>query len=149
MASIEDLLAARRLEAVRPDSAAAQAFLDDARMHLENASLILERDDTNGAYALGYDAARKAATAHMRLSGFRLRNRPRAHQAVVDYARAMLDDPTTGEALANLDRIRRTRHASENRAGHIDAAQAAEDIRLIGIIVDAVRGALAEYRDGE
>jgi hypothetical protein len=114
------------------------AFLNDARRHLENASLILQRGDTNGAYALGYDAARKAVTAHMRLSGFRLRNRPRAHQAVIDYANAALDAPVTHEALANLDRIRRTRHAGEYRAGHIDPARVASDLRLIGVIVEAV-----------
>jgi HEPN domain-containing protein len=139
MASIEELLEEGGLAEISPDASVAQGFLSDAVRHFENAELILDRGDVNGAYALAYDAARKAITAHMRLTGYRLRNRPRAHQAIVDYAREALEDPALHEALANLDRIRRTRYRGEYEAAYLDAGQARHDMLYLGAIVDAVR----------
>ena len=78
--SIEDLVRARRLERVPADIDAAVRRLSSARRHLGSAALIA-RDDPDAAYALLYDAARKAVTAHMQGAGLRARNAPGAHEA--------------------------------------------------------------------
>lgn len=137
--TIDDLVDAGRLSLVEVDRAAASALLEDAARHIVNAEMILRRGDPNGAYSLAYDATRKAITADMRASGYRLRNRPRAHQAVVDYAVEALGSEGLDDALDNLDRIRRTRHAGEYEARYVDDVVVAADLALMKRIVEAVQ----------
>lgn len=137
--TIAELVEAGRLSRVEVDRDAAAALLDDAVRHIENAELILQRGDPNGAYSLAYDATRKAITADIRAKGYRVRNRPRAHQAVVDYAVEALRGEGVDDALASLDRIRRTRHAAEYEARYVDDAVVAADLALMKRIVELVQ----------
>lgn len=111
-ASLEELVSQGRIEEVDPDPPAAQAMLDEAKQHLASAAGIAAFDP-NGAYALLYDAARKAVTAQMLASGYRARNRPGAHEAVVRYAEASLAGDPRGRDIDEFDRMRRTRNRSE------------------------------------
>jgi hypothetical protein len=51
---------------------------------------VLAKSDPALAYVALYDAARKAITGHMQAHGYRVTNRPGAHQAVGLYADAAL-----------------------------------------------------------
>ena len=70
--TIDELVGARRLERVPADHAAATRRPTSARRHLQSAT-ILARDDPDAAYALLYDAARKAVAAHVQAHGLRAR----------------------------------------------------------------------------
>ena len=63
--------------------------LEAARRHLRSAARVAD-DDPDAAYALLYDSARKAVTAHMLAAGLRPRNAPAAHEATALYAAAVL-----------------------------------------------------------
>jgi hypothetical protein len=131
--TIEELLAGRRLERVAPDSAAARERLEGARRHLRSSELVAEQDP-DAAYALLYDAARKAVAAHMLAAGLRARNAPGAHEATARYAALAVDDP----ASAELDRMRRFRNRIEYGATHFSRDQVAHDLERAQAIVDAV-----------
>lgn len=60
--TITEMVEQRLLESVPEDEATAALWLADAARHIEAASRILDVDRT-GAFALSYDAARKACAA--------------------------------------------------------------------------------------
>ena len=79
--SVADLLAAGRLERIAPDLSAALVRIAKAEQHLATAQMLLGRDNEM-AYAALYDAARKAATAHMLARGIRAStSKPGAHES--------------------------------------------------------------------
>jgi len=71
----------------------------------------LRQPRTPGAYALLYDAARKALTAILENQGLRPTSRG-GHLAVYHAVRAQLDPPM-GRTLLPFDRMRRRRHDVE------------------------------------
>lgn len=128
--TVDDLIGARRLERVPVDHAAATRRLTSARRHLQSAAT-LARDDPDAAYALLYDAARKAVAAHMQAHGLRARNAPGAHEATALYAAAVLAGPSSRE----LDRMRRFRNRIEYGTTSFDTGQVEHDLRHAHAIV--------------
>jgi len=59
------------VERVEPNSDTALQEIGTARRHLESARRIAD-DDPPGAFAMAYDAMRKAVAAHMRARGYRV-----------------------------------------------------------------------------
>jgi len=118
---------------VPADPHGAHARLVAARRHLESANR-LATDDPDAAYAVLYDAARKAVSAHMLAAGLRARNAPGAHEATALYAVAVL----RGEAPAELDRMRRFRNRIEYGTTHLGPRQVAHDLERARAIVAAV-----------
>lgn len=135
--TVESLIAARRLERVPADGAGADRRLDAAQRHLGSAEAILD-EDPDGAYAMLWDAARKAVTAHMLARGLRVRNAPGAHAAVAEYAIVELPVEASGE----LDRMRRFRNRIEYGSTSFTARQVRHDLRNTRAVVEAVRKAL-------
>ncbi|MGE0027829.1 MAG: hypothetical protein AB7O78_03700 [Thermoleophilia bacterium] len=135
--SVESLIAAARLERVPTDRAGAGRRLDAAERHLRSAEAILD-EDPDGAYAMLWDAARKAVTAHMLAAGLRVRNAPGAHAAVAEYAAAEL----TVEAAAELDRMRRFRNRIEYGSTSFTPRQVRHDLQNARAVVQAIRKAL-------
>ncbi len=131
--TIEELVGARRLERVPADLDSAGRRLSSARRHLRSAAL-LAREDPDAAYALLYDAARKAVAAHMQAAGLRARNAPGAHEATARYAAAALTGPSSGE----LDRLRRFRNRIEYGTTSFDTLQVEHDLGHAQAIVDEV-----------
>jgi hypothetical protein len=72
---IEALLSDRIVERVPADPTTAEAELDVAHRHIATAALVAESDPA-AAFAIGYDAIRKAIAAHMRAHGFACARRP-------------------------------------------------------------------------
>ena len=132
--TIDELIASGRIEAVPVDPAARDRLVP-AHAHRASAAEIVEIDPA-GAYALAYDAARKAITAHMLAAGLRPRNRPGAHASVVLYAQAVLTDE--GGAVRYLDRMRRTRNELEYGSTVATPAEARFAIETAGSILAAV-----------
>jgi HEPN domain-containing protein len=109
-ATIDALLADRRLERVTPSRELADALLDQARRHLESAASNVGTDPT-GSFQLAYDAARKALAAVLANQGLRPRGEG-AHAVLLTAAIAQLDPPM-GRDLRHFDWLRRTRNSSE------------------------------------
>lgn len=136
-AAVEALVRAGRLERVVADREAARSKVEEAQRHLGSASRIA-KDDPAGAYALLYDAARKAIHAHMLASGLRATNRAGAHDAVGRYAEAVFSRTKHRDAVSRFDRMRRNRNRSEYGSWHIGASTVAADLGHAKAIVDAV-----------
>ena len=139
--TIADLLRDGRLELVPPDPDVARAILTEARRHLDSAAKVAV-SDPNGAYALLYDGARKAVTAHMLANGYRVRPRSGAHLAAVGYAEEALAGGPTGVHVGHLDRMRRNRNRSEYDLRIFGEAEVAGDLEHARQVVTAVEAAL-------
>lgn len=126
-----------RIEEVPADVGTARAILEEAERHLSSADRIAATDP-NGAYALLYDAARKAVSAHMLASGYRATNAPGAHRTVVLYAESELADEAP-EHVDHLDRMRRTRNRSEYGVRVFGEAEIRNDLEHASGVVSAVR----------
>jgi hypothetical protein len=131
--SVDDLVATRRLEELPPDPAGARGRLEGAQRHLRSAARVAD-DDPDAAYALLYDAARKAVTAHMLAVGLRPRNAPGAHEATALYAAVAL----SGSGPQELDRMRRFRNRIEYGTTYFSPDQVAHDLEHARAIVAAV-----------
>lgn len=136
--TVENLLAARRIERLAADPAAARQRLATSERHLRSAQTIAP-DDPDAAYALLYDAARKAVAAHMLAAGLRTRNAPGAHEATARYAAVALPD----DAGPELDRMRRFRNRIEYGTTHFSQEQVASDLVHARAIVAGVGRELA------
>lgn len=109
-ATIDQLLAARKIERVPANLHGAQALVDKARVHLRSAATLAD-DDVELAYDALHAANRKSLTAVLLAQGLRP-TREGGHVAVFDAARAQLDPPM-GTTLAPYSRIRRARNAGD------------------------------------
>jgi hypothetical protein len=136
------LLAEGVIETVRADLTAASRDVRASESHLRAAEMIASYDPT-GAFALAYDAMRKAVVAHMRANGYRVTSRPGAHQRTGRYARAALGGHAIDEHLAAFDDLRQVRNKTEYDALIVAEATAADAVRHARAIVEAVERALA------
>lgn len=125
---------------IRPaeaDLRGARTELATARVHLETAAAIASRDPA-AAYAIAYDAARKAIAAHMRARGLRVGKGPGAHTRISVYAAAALDGHGIDEQLERYDELRRVRNQSEYDALLVDEADVSDALDRAAAIVAAV-----------
>lgn len=134
--SVTSLIAARRLERVPADMDAALRRFDAAERHILSAEAIVD-EDPDGAYAMLWDGARKAVTAHMLAVGLRARNAPGAHAAVAEYALTEIPAPEASE----LDRMRRFRNRIEYGSTSFTPRQVRHDLAHARAVVAAVQEA--------
>jgi len=135
---VDALVREGRIERVEADRAAAVDKLEEARRHLDSSEVILE-SDPEGAYALLYDAARKAIDAHMLAAAYRVsKSRLGAHEATARYATAVLGSGPHGEHVQQFDRMRRRRNRSEYGAWQIGRSTLEADLRHARGILQAV-----------
>lgn len=113
-AEVEFLIREGHVQRVPPSRQMAETILAQARVHLESARGITQ-DDPPGAYALMYDAARKALVAVLENEGLRATSRG-GHLAAYEVVLAQLDPPQ-GRVLRPFQRLRRTRNAAEYPSG--------------------------------
>jgi hypothetical protein len=129
-----------RLDRVARNASQASRMLQSCLQHLETADQRAD-GDPSGSYALLYDAARKAVAAHMLFRGLRVTSRPGAHAAIVAYADAELA-AIGGEHLVHLDRMRRTRNATEYEERPITEAEVRNDLEHARFLVQTITRAL-------
>jgi len=107
---IERMLSAGELDRVTPSQERADLLLDQAENHLESATERAEKDP-EGAYALLYDAARKALVAVLENQGLRTTSAG-GHIGLYEAVSAQLDPPL-GKLLRPFQRMRRRRISLE------------------------------------
>lgn len=105
---IQRLLDDRHLEEVPADSDTVDRLIATARRHITSATSTAG-SDPEGALALAYDAARKAATALLAHQGLRPTSAG-GHIAVVDVVNAQFPGV---DGLKSMDRLRRRRNQAE------------------------------------
>lgn len=139
---IDRMLTARELQRVPPSRPHADALLAQARRHLESARRTAA-DDPEGAYALLYDAARKALTAVLENQGLRPTTSG-GHLAVYHATRAQLDPPL-GRQVRHFDRMRRQRRDAEypgSATPSLTSDDVAEDLEHAVVLVEIAEGLL-------
>jgi len=139
---IERMLDARELQRVPPSRDHADRLVEQARTHLASAGAVCDVDPS-GAYALAYDAARKALTAVLENQGLRPTTRG-GHLAAYEAVSAQLDPPL-GATLRPFDRMRRQRHDAEyppTDAPALTPDDVREDLPKAGEIVALAAGVL-------
>lgn len=124
-ATVDRLLGQQELQRVVADVAAAARLLTDARRHLGSAAAI-KNSDPNAAFALLYDAARKASSALLEAQGLRATARG-GHIAIREAVLAQFGDLTGGEVFRPYDRLRRRRNDIEYPDGATSADEAEVD----------------------
>lgn len=107
---IEEMLDAGELQQVPANRERADLLLRQARTHVETARRVA-KSDPEGAYALVYDASRKALVALLENQGLRPTSRA-GHHGTYLAAKAQLDPPL-GTALRPFERLRRRRNEIE------------------------------------
>jgi len=140
-ATVAGLLRDGRIEQLNPDIPTAWSRVDEAKTHLVSSAALAATDPTL-AYVALYDAARKAIAAHMQAHGYRVTNRPGAHQAVGLYADATL---ASGDALPHVrafDRMRQVRNRTEYDQQPVTKRLLSTDLGHAQAIVSAVEAAL-------
>lgn len=134
---LQRLLSGGGLERVTPDTETARQEVEAARRHVESAHTIAEADPT-AAFAIGYDAMRKAISAHMRASGVRVKKGPAHHQRTGAYALAALDELDVDAHIEAFDGLRQLRNQSEYDALMVEPAELAELLGHARALVAAV-----------
>ena len=134
---LDDLVAEGAIERVTPDPETARVEFDQARLHVETAATIAGRDPV-AAFAIGYDAVRKALSAHMRQRGYRLTRGAGHHARTGRYAIAAIDDPTLEDHLDAFDELRQIRNQSEYDALLLDTDEVTDALDHADAIITAV-----------
>jgi hypothetical protein len=138
MTDVSELVAQGLIEAIRKDPTGARRLVEEAERRVASAAAIA-KTDPDGAYALLWDATRKAIVSHMVSAGFRAKHdRPGAHRAVVLYAEITLPE-YVGEHVDHLDRMRRTRNRSEYASRTITEAEVEADLAHARPLVETMR----------
>jgi hypothetical protein len=143
-AEVDSMLSSGELQRVPASREHAENLLDQARQHVLNARAVVE-NDPEGAYAIGYDAARKALAAVLENQGLRATSRG-GHVAVYRSVHAQLDPPL-GAVLRPFDRMRRRRNGLEYpdfEAPALTATAVEEDLRRAEAIVELAMRTLDE-----
>lgn len=143
-AAVDRMIVDKELERVPPSRRQADRLLAQSDRHLVSADRICD-DDPEGAYALVYDAARKALAAILENEGLRPTTRG-GHLAVYDAVRAQLDPPL-GWIMRPFDRMRRQRHDAEYPpadAPELTADDVREDRPKAVELIDLARRVLDE-----
>lgn len=120
-----------------PDLDAARRDLATAKAHLESSGSLASQDPV-AAFAIAYDAARKAISAHTRASGFRVGKGHGAHARVGLYAAAALTDLGIDDQLEQYDDLRRLRNQFEYDALLVSEADVDDALAQATAIVAAV-----------
>lgn len=141
---LQEALATRDLERVRPNMAAAGERINEARRHIRSARLLAEDDVTLAASAC-HDAIRKALTAHMAAAGLRVRGGEGAHRITLEYGRQVLSGVVAPQDLVEAENIRRDRAVAEygdfathHLAPHLVRAAADVAERVVNAIAAAL-----------
>ena len=134
---LDELVAEGVIERVAADPETARVELDQAHLHVGTAAGIAERDPV-AAFAIGYDAIRKALSAHMRAHGYRVTRGKGHHARTGRYAVAAIDDPTLEEHLVAFDELRQMRNQSEYDALLLETHDVVDALARADAIIRAV-----------
>lgn len=143
-AEIEAMLSVGELQRVPASREHADNLIEQATRHLASARTVVATDPES-AYAIGYDASRKALAAVLENEGLRATSRG-GHIAIYRAVQAQLDPPLGGQ-LRPFDRMRRRRNSIEYpdfEAPSLTSAEVVEDLQRTDVIVELAARALDE-----
>lgn len=141
-ATIEDMIRDGQIEQVAASLPHATALLDAAAKALKSVEVIVD-DDPESAYALMYDAARKAMTAILAVQGLRATSTG-GHVAVYEAVYAQLEPPL-GHLLRPFNRMRRRRNEVEYPSlttPAVTSEEVSEDLGKAAQVIEVARKAL-------
>lgn len=136
---VERLIREGGLERVEPSSDVAARLMTEAEAHLRLSKKGVD-DDPAGALQLAYDAARNACAALLAVQGLRATTRS-GHRALLDAAQSQFNDGGRHAVFGQLNRLRRTRHASEYPSADSPTVTTEDAERALQIGNDAVEAA--------
>lgn len=137
-ADVRRLVSEGVIERVEPDSGTARDEIAAARQHIESVGRIVENDPV-GAFAMAYDAMRKAISAQMRASGYRVTKGKGGHLRTGRYALAALDHLDIAEHIDAFDALRQLRNQSEYDALLVDETDVEEALGHARVLVAVVQ----------
>ena len=105
---VERLLEAHQLQRVATDASTVEGLIESARRHVATGRTAIT-SDPEGAFALAYDAARKAASALLAHQGLRATTAG-GHIVIVEVMNAQFPGVA---GLKSIDRLRRRRNQAE------------------------------------
>ncbi len=135
-AAIARLVSARRVEQVPADLNRASVFLEQAENTLadiENVTIAQNK------YSLAYNAGHAAGQALLAAYGYRTTNQAGHHAALIRFMGIVLSEADDGEAVNQLERMRRARNRFQYEAGVLPEAEAVVAAATARHIVAAVR----------
>jgi hypothetical protein len=135
--ALAELLESGQVARVEPDLPAAAEELAVGRRHITTAASVAGTDPT-AAFAVGYEAVRKAISAHMRANGYRARKGQGHHARIGRYALAALDAPAVAGHLDAFDALRLLRNQSQYEGLEIEPAEVDELLVHARAIVGAI-----------
>ena len=138
MAEIDQMITDGQLERVPADSSAAAGWLADSERHLRAADTIVDIDPS-GAFALAYDAARKACAALLLVQGLRVKAVPGSHRALIESAAGLIKNRDKRVQVERLDRMRRNRNQSEYGSRSFSVSEIEAAIRQASEVVDLAK----------
>jgi hypothetical protein len=141
--AVEQLVSEGVLERVTADRSAARRDLEAAAAHLVSVRSRAAHDPV-GAFALAYEAMRKAVVAHMRAAGLRVKSRGGAHYETGRYAVAALEGLGVDEHVRTFQDVRRLRNRSAYEAVPVDEQDALDAVAHAQAVVGAVSKELGE-----
>lgn len=151
MTTAKRLLELGRIEQVESDLHAAQAKVEDAERHLKSADIIRE-SDPEGAYALLYDAARKAIDALMLADGYRVAKGEGGHVTTGEYAIDALSSHEHISSVQQFDAMRRQRNKAEYGTWQITTPRLKQDLEhaqaIVAAVTETLRATLLEETAG-
>lgn len=109
--AVERLVGTGELEQVQSSPATAERLLAAAAAHIALARKGID-DDPDGAFQLGYDAARKSCAALLAIQGLRATTHG-GHVAVQEAVKEQFAGPNGMPVFGRLSRLRRQRNATE------------------------------------
>jgi hypothetical protein len=146
-AEVERLIRDGGLERVEPSSDVAARLMSESEAHLRLSKQGVDVDPA-GALQLAYDAARKACAALLAVQGLRATTQS-GHRALLDAAQAQFNDRGANAVFGRLNRLRRTRHASEYPSADsptVTTQDAEQALRVGSEAVGAARDLFASGR---
>lgn len=138
-AEVQNLIDEGEIEQVEPSTDHAELLMRQALAHLASAPTVLPNDPV-GAYALAYDAARKALSAVLAQQGLRATTR-NGHRATQEAIEAQLG-PNASKVVRPFRGLRLRRHDAEYPGldtPEFTAEEAREALEDARALVDAMK----------
>lgn len=134
--SVDELVAAHRLERVPADERRCAAFLEQAEAALADVPHVRH---VQNKYNLAYDAAHDVGEAMLAAYGFRTAPGPGQHDALGRFLAAVFDTPPENAASQHYDRMRRERNRQRYKAQPVTVAAASAAADAAGVLFRAAR----------
>lgn len=138
--AIDLLVTRRRIERVPHDGARCLQFLEQAEIRLSD---IRHLRHPQNRYNLAYDAAHDVGEALLAGYGYRTRNGPGQHDALVQFLASVFDEPPAKGAARHVEQMRRERNQQRYHAKPPTEASAEVADKTATVLLEGARSRVA------